>query len=132
MGGGVIVRGYAVGSVKQTPITGDDHSSKGTAAVVHVPDCKIDGAGKVSLVNKGDDQERADKQTAQSFDQETKLRTEHQSLTKGFDVAQTNYATMPELAADETGGSDIALVNAFFKTFAPDSTVMEGTVRATK
>jgi soluble lytic murein transglycosylase-like protein len=70
--------------------------------------------------------DRADKRAAENFDQETKLRTEHQNLVKGFDVAQTNYATMPELAADETGGSDIALVNAFFKTFAPDSTVMEG------
>lgn len=70
--------------------------------------------------------DRASKQASETFDQETKLRVEHQNLTKGFDVAQTNYATMPELAADETGGSDIALVNAFYKTFAPDSTVMEG------
>jgi hypothetical protein len=70
--------------------------------------------------------DRADKRADENFDQETKLRTEHQNLVKGFDVAQTNFATMPELAADETGGSDIALVNAFFKTFAPDSTVMEG------
>jgi hypothetical protein len=70
--------------------------------------------------------DRADKRGAETFDQETKLRTEHQNLVKGFDVAQTNFATMPELAADETGGSDIALVNAFYKTFAPDSTVMEG------
>jgi hypothetical protein len=70
--------------------------------------------------------DRADKRSDENFDQETKLRTEHQGLVKGFDVAQTNYAAMPELAADDTGGSDIALVNAFFKTFAPDSTVMEG------
>lgn len=70
--------------------------------------------------------DRASKQASETFDQETKLRTEHQNIVKGFDVAQTNYATMPELAADATGGSDIALVNAFYKTFAPDSTVMEG------
>jgi hypothetical protein len=70
--------------------------------------------------------DRADKRGAETFDQETKLRTEHQKLVGGFEIAQTNYATMPELAADDTGGSDIALVNAFFKTFAPLSNVQEG------
>lgn len=70
--------------------------------------------------------DRGDKQSAQIFDQETKLRTEHYNLTKSFDTVQNNYATMPELAADDSGGSDIALVNAFYKTFAPDEAVMEG------
>jgi hypothetical protein len=70
--------------------------------------------------------DRASKQASETFDQETKLRTEHQKLVGGFEIAQTNYATMPELAADDTGGSDIALVNAFFKTFAPLSNVQEG------
>lgn len=70
--------------------------------------------------------DRASKQATETFDQETKLRAEHQKLVGGFEIAQTNYATMPELAADDTGGSDIALVNAFFKTFAPLSNVQEG------
>jgi hypothetical protein len=70
--------------------------------------------------------DRADKRGAETFDQETKLRAEHQKLVGGFEIAQTNYATMPELAADDTGGSDVALVNAFFKTFAPLSNVQEG------
>jgi hypothetical protein len=70
--------------------------------------------------------ERADKRADENFDQESKLRTEHQKAVGTFEIAQTNYATMPELAADDSGGSDIALVNAFYKTFAPDSNVQEG------
>lgn len=73
-----------------------------------------------------DAQEREAKLSGTQFDQETKLRTEYQNSIKGFDTAQQNFAAMPELAKDDTGGSDIALINAFFKTFAPDSTVMEG------
>jgi hypothetical protein len=70
--------------------------------------------------------DRADKRANENFEQESKLRTEHQKAVGTFEIAQTNYATMPELAADDSGGSDIALVNAFYKTFAPDSNVQEG------
>ncbi len=57
---------------------------------------------------------------------EQDLRRDFTKESENFDEVQTQFIAMQNLADDDTGASDIALVFAYFKTLDPQSVVREG------
>lgn len=57
------------------------------------------------------------------FDQERNLRTSFDAATKDFPTLQNAYRSMEELAKNQTGTSDVALVTSLYKIFDPGSVV---------
>lgn len=57
---------------------------------------------------------------------EDDLRDDYTKAISGFDEVERAYFAMNNLADDQTGASDIALIVNFFKTIDPTSTVREG------
>lgn len=61
-----------------------------------------------------------------TFDQETKLRSEFDAKAKDFTTIRDSYATIQDIASNPSAAGDIALVYNFMKIQDPNSAIKEG------
>ena len=70
-----------------------------------------------------EEREQLGEEGKRRFDQEGKLRSSFDAATKDFPTLQNAYKSMEELAKNQTGTSDVALVTSLYKIFDPGSVV---------